>query len=927
MKLRNHFITSKLFLRVIASIAGLALILLALFYYLIQHQHHADMEDRYEFKFDMVVRGLNRHIVKHGTVDQETLDEHATMHANHRLILFSPLGKSLFTQQTINKAEADYSLPQFKTANKNSVHIKNNTMTIWRELENDYRLYAQIKMPETTFWDTHRNHTVWWILLCMPFVATLLAIISISFVYQHVYKSWLDILCYTRDIENQQQYQPIKTTAVKELASLETIVNRLSFKHVKQKDSIALLSKTKKELIDALPEIVFRLDRHGKIDYANPHFLHAFSIINNSPEKHNHLPDNLFLNTIVKGVSSEDQLALKHLLDNPKPIRVLVKSIHSSRKYDLWLNPVYPDNKLNESPVASCFVGVLHNVSRDQNELDKLSNMQLEINKRLKANEQLWAVMGHELRTPLNGIIGMIQLLSETELGEEQTDFVKTLKSSSDSMLFLLNDMLDLSKLDAGKMETVVSDMDLLSLSREVCELMAGNAAKKSLEIVFFSDPETPRFVTGDPFRIRQVLLNLMGNAIKFTESGHVALLIEKVVHDHEDIRQRFLGKNTEEQWLRFSISDTGAGIPENEQEKLFKFFNQANDSVSRQFGGTGLGLAISKGLSEMMGGFVTLESSEGEGTTFKVYLPFKVENPSNMYSFPKLRKDLYLLIFDPNPINHHYLSEILGHIGIPAIMFDILATDQLGIMQTKSSKLTPILIIDYEMFNSHDDVKALFDLPNFAVPNKLLMSSRPRRSIPSIIINEFDGFISKPIFMENFIAELLRISEVKDTMLRQTEQNMTLESMLHDIEAAKQTMQLVEHAQTEVPEIPQQNITVLLAEDNKINQKVATKMLEKMGYNIIVAENGEECIEKLNEHPEVKLILMDCRMPKMDGLRATRFIRENKISLPIIALTANDTDDDRRLCEEAGMDDFLPKPINQEKLAKLLKRYQPLLK
>lgn len=207
-------------------------------------------------------------------------------------------------------------------------------------------------------------------------------------------------------------------------------------------------------------------------------------------------------------------------------------------------------------------------------------------------------------------------------------------------------------------------------------------------------------------------------------------------------------------------------------------------------------------------------------------------------------------------------------------------------------------------------------------------MSSRPRRSIPSLIIEAFDGFISKPIFMENFIAELLRISEAQVALQNQEHSGMTLDSMLSEIQAAKQHEEDKSADKNTLDDIRSfPKTTVLLAEDNKINQKVATKMLEKMGYDIIIAENGEECLDKLSAHPEVKLILMDCRMPKMDGLTATRTIREQKISIPIIALTANDTDEDRHECEKAGMDDFLPKPINQEKLAQLMKRYQPLLK
>lgn len=913
----RQFFKSRIVRKLLQTYLLIAFAFIMIFYGVIYWQHVQSQKQTARFAFEQSYSQIATYLEKAPITDNATLSKVVTLeNTNYQIMLFSSNGNTLAINKFVSEQPEDSTLaiPRWNSHKKNQILYENGQLESWRTLPQNNRMYARISLPQQHFWQHKRQPILWFLVLLSPFFIMLLLGTSLLALLRKNYFAWQSMLDYTADIEQSTQYQPLKTKAENELSSLQHLLNRLSFRLHKQRSTIQNYKKHTHQVLEKSPDSIFLTDTEQQLTYANKQFLNIFRLQKEQLT-------GLKLSDLVLAASASVQSTLDNLHLEPKQIKMLVKANQSKDKYDLLLNPLYDDNNS-----LTGFSGTLHEVNRDQNELAKLQLSQLEIDDRLSANEKLWAVMGHELRTPLNGMLGMIQLLAETNLDDEQQDFVATLKSSSNSMLFLLNDMLDLSKLDAGKMESVASNIDILALCREVCDLMIGNARKKEIELVFFAALDMPRFAVTDPFRLRQVFLNLLGNAFKFTQRGHVALMVKKVTADAEIFQNRYIKVAEDQQWLCFRIIDTGPGIPEEEQQQLFYFFNQANNTISRRFGGTGLGLAISKGLVEMLGGFIQLESDVGRGTNFDVYVPVNIEDTQPIYTYPDALSEQQIFIFDPNPLNRAYLNNLLNALNAPHKIFGSLDKgffDQLAKDKGKEGSkegANPVLIIDYEMFPEHQITNDIFNHPEFNSTKKLLMSFRSQRSIPSRVIACFDGFIEKPLMIENFLAEILRVSKVNNADKRFGKQS--FQDMLAQVNTAREA----EAQKAKAAEKANYNITVLLAEDNIVNQKVATKMLEKHGCRVIVAENGEIAIEKLNNSEEkIHLILMDCRMPKMDGLTATKEIRAQKHGLPIIALTANDTDEDRYACEEAGMDDFLAKPINQEKLVEIMSHYSPL--
>jgi CheY-like chemotaxis protein len=541
--------------------------------------------------------------------------------------------------------------------------------------------------------------------------------------------------------------------------------------------------------------------------------------------------------------------------------------------------------------------------------------------------------------------LGMAQLLRETQLDQEQNEYARTLYNSGQAMLRLVNDILDLSKLDAGKMQTEQLDFDLLELSIEVCDLMAASAAQKSLELVSFIDPDSPRFLQGDPYRIRQILLNLINNAIKFTSIGYVALHVRPIAADdpvivalgpllrqdddadvdvshadlhaaHERAPLQEVDAPVDHQWVMFEVSDSGVGIAPENQQALFQFFAQADRTVSRRFGGTGLGLAISRGLAEAMNGCITLSSEPNQGTVFRVYLPLVKQSEVPMYHRPILLANLAVEVFEPLDLNRQGLSRLFQSLSIHAEMHDDLSG--LAIAAERTSSQHPILLIDYELLDDRPLADYLSRYPELRQAHCILLSRRSRRSIPARMIEGFEGFVFKPLRVEHLLAELLRMLDGDDQALDEPPQENQQALMDAFFAQVKQTP-------TTAMQTGQLSLRVLLAEDNIVNQKVASKMLQKLGCEVTVVEDGQQAVDFLMGNQPVDLVLMDCRMPNMDGLEATRLVRRQMNSIPIIALTANDTDEDREACMNAGMDDFLAKPLDQSVLSNLIARFRLL--
>lgn len=500
-----------------------------------------------------------------------------------------------------------------------------------------------------------------------------------------------------------------------------------------------------------------------------------------------------------------------------------------------------------------------------------------------KAKSDFLANMSHEIRTPLNGIIGFSDLLIKTDLTEMQSGYMQTVYNSANSLLELLNDILDFSKIEAGKLDLNPEKTDLIELIDQIGDVIKHKAHEKGIELLINIPTEIPRFVEVDPVRLRQVIINLLGNALKFTEKGEVE--IEIMVSPE--------GADKHKRDFTFLVRDTGIGIPIEKQRKIFESFSQADNSTTRKYGGTGLGLSISNSLVEMMGARLDLKSEVGEGSLFffTVNLACSYGEPITYNGIDLIKK---ILVVDDNLHNRTILKQMLSPFDMEV---DSCADGVEALVKIKDHNVYDVIIMDYNMpmMNGIEVIRYIrerMDIPEEDQPIIFLHSSSDDSRIYHDCLDlGVKQTLIKPVKMSQLIQSLSQISVV------QAEQN-TIKSI-----------------ENEIPERFKLNCKVLIVEDNTTNMFLAKTILQKILPNAVISKavNGEEGVEKYKEiHPD--FVLMDVQMPIMNGYQAATAIREyeqeKNLSAPIIALTAGTVKGERERCQEAGMNDYLSKPV-----------------
>ncbi len=681
-------------------------------------------------------------------------------------------------------------------------------------------------------------------------------------------------------------------TAKKELTALK-----------EAEDALKENEKKFRTLYESTTDAVILFDENGLFD-CNASALQIFGYSNRNDIKGKNIADlspAMQSNGRDSKSRGDERIAIAHKKGNSCFEWVFQRTDNTEFPSEVLLNTMELANK-------TIVQAVVRDITKRKQMTEELIKAKESAETSNRTKSEFLAKMSHEIRTPMNGVIGMLDLLRETRLDVKQIRYADVAKTSARNLLDIINDILDFSKIEAGKMELDTENFNLVLCVEDVIEMFVQRASAKNIELTCNINLDTFNYLRGDAARLRQILVNLIGNSIKFTENGEVAVKVRQ----EQDIDNHVV--------VRFDISDTGIGIHEDRADRLFQLFSQADSSTTRKFGGTGLGLAISKHLAEMMGGKIAVESELDKGSTFWFTAKFeKQKNPQQQSFEPEIFnsfKGLYALAVDDSPTNLEVVKCQLESWGF--------------CVETASSGENALKLLYQAIADGKEFAVAVLDMlmPEMSGADlaRVIKSSSKLKNLPLILLSSME---EQPSLQElnnmgfsSYIAKPIRQSSLFNALAK------AIPSAAYILAKKESRQERADAASNTRSEIKRKNVKILLAEDNEINQEVANEILTKLGCQLDIVENGKEALEAVLKK-EYDMVFMDCQMPEMDGFEATKAIREHEKDgkvlyqagnrLPIVALTANAIKGDREVCLKAGMDDYLSKPIEPFKLIEMI--------
>jgi two-component system sensor histidine kinase/response regulator len=671
---------------------------------------------------------------------------------------------------------------------------------------------------------------------------------------------------------------------------LHTTIEMALYKH---KIELALLESEEwfRNVFNASKDAILAIDINDNIILANPAAEQMFGKMNKE------ITGSSFASCLEDSCREKYLSVCKSINSNHNGSKTAGKTLDlTALRASSWLFPIELSLSLGRAGEKDFFLAIIRDITERKKAEEVLQSALYETEVASQAKSDFLSNISHEIRTPMNSILGMSELALKTNLSKEQEEYLKIINQSASSLLYLLNSILDFSKIEAGKIELNPTRFNLRAFLEDIEDSLSSEAASKGLELYLKVNSNIPEELIGDSKRLRQIIVNLLGNAIKFTEEGEVILQVDvsyKKSLSTTDFEEKVL-------WLHFSIKDTGIGIPKDKLSTIFESFTQVDSSYNRLYGGTGLGLAISKSLVELMDGEIWAESESGRGSIFQFLVPLKLVNVFYYKEILPLFKEYNALVIDPSETSRSIMDEILQSLGFQVNECCKLP-DSISILKEKDISL---IIINFSEF-SEKQLEKIKELRKITNRNKLVIILL----LPiTMYYDELElkkagvtGYIRKPVKT----AELIKIIKHGFGLAPATK----IKSKVEEVKKEK-------------------GIKILLVEDDLGNRKLVKRLLDKEGYQTFIAENGGKAL-KLLEKNFFDLIIMDIVMPEMDGLETTKIIRMSnsksyRQDIPILAMTAKAREEDRDLCFNAGVNDFIAKPIQFDEFFYKIKNLLP---